>query len=89
MPTIFEREININKSIDNPCVDGMCEISTEMYNELVTLLNNQDSQGATVATTSLNYTQSGEFFGVGVGLFISFFVIGKSIGLILKLLREG
>lgn len=40
-------------------------------------------------TSALNYTQSGEYFSVGVGLFISIFAIGKSIGLILKLVREG
>ena len=41
------------------------------------------------SSPTLDYEQSGEFFGVGVGLFISFFIIGKSVGLVLKLIREG
>ncbi len=74
------------KTVDNPCQNGMCEISQDMYNRLVSLLNNPPTNNA---LAPLDWGQATAYFVGGSAIFLSFFVLGKGISEILKLIKYG
>jgi len=80
-PTIL-----IPKTPEVPCQDGMCEISQDMYNRLVSLLNNPPTNNA---LAPLDWGQATAYFVGGSAIFLSFFVLGKGISEILKLIKYG
>ena len=76
----------ITKSIDEPCQYRMCEIPQDMYNALVSLLNNSTSNSS---LAPLDWGQATSYFIGGSVIFLSFFALGKGISEVLKLIKYG
>ena len=77
---------SLSKSIDEPCYNGMCEIPQDMYNALVSLLNNSTSN---TTLAPLDWGQGTSYFVGGSVIFLTFFALGKGISEVLKLIKYG
>ena len=80
------------QTINNLCNNkGMCQISESMYNSLVTMINNSNAntiQPASNSSDVLNYETGFMFFGVGFSVYVTVWLVSKSMSSIYKFVKN-
>lgn len=69
---------------DYGCVNNLCQLTEEQYNQLLLLLNNQTQ----VVSQQIDWVTSFKYFSVGFTIYTSCFITGKFLAMIYHFIKQ-